>query len=109
MCNVSCCDKSRLTTKVLPYALQSSSEFRPAGPPLFGKRCGTCFIHIGTSTQQQLIDQMMQLVNISGQLTDLEKSIADYWAGGLGTNTPRKTVFDEEINEPSWSMAQPSN
>ncbi len=60
--------------KVLPFALTSGSQFRPAGPILY--------------PQSGYTDQANQILGYSAGLTDTQKAIADYWANGPHSETP---------------------
>lgn len=46
---------------------------------------------IGTVINQKFIDQAMQVVNISANLTDKQKVIAEFWEDGGGTSFPPGT------------------
>ncbi|HEV2990985.1 MAG TPA: phosphoesterase [Candidatus Angelobacter sp.] len=62
---------------VVPFALTSGSQFRPAeGPPSF------------TQNKEQFIDEARDLLRMSAQLTDEQKMIAEYWADGPASETP---------------------
>ncbi|MFB9245366.1 vanadium-dependent haloperoxidase [Massilia antarctica] len=54
--------------KVRPFALGAGSQFRPPPPAPFGSR--------------EFIDQAEQSVQIQASLTERQKVIADFWAGG---------------------------
>jgi len=56
---------------VLPFALGDATAFRPAPPPQFGS--------------SQYAKQAKELVDISANLDDRAKVIAEYWADGPGT------------------------
>ncbi len=59
---------------VKPFALASGSAFRPAPP---------------ASWDSDVIKrEMAELIHISAGLTDRQKVIAEYWAGGPSTETP---------------------
>ncbi|HSU59288.1 MAG TPA: vanadium-dependent haloperoxidase [Bryobacteraceae bacterium] len=64
--------------KVTPFALSSPDELLPfissMGPASFGS--------------QTYADQAQELVNISAQLTDEQKMIAEYWANGPHSELP---------------------
>ncbi|MCE3605256.1 hypothetical protein LXA47_16800 [Massilia sp. P8910] len=53
---------------VRPFALSAGSQFRPPPPAAFGS--------------QEFIDQAEQVVQIQAALTERQKVIADFWAGG---------------------------
>ena len=60
---------------VEPFALTSGGQFRsPTGPA-----------HFGT---QSFLDQAKALVDISANLTDMQKAIAEYWADGPRSEQP---------------------
>lgn len=59
---------------VTPFAMASGSQFRPPPPP----ECN------GVDWNAQARD----IYEVSKTLTDRQKRIADYWAGGQGTETP---------------------
>jgi uncharacterized protein DUF6851/vanadium-dependent haloperoxidase-like protein len=64
--------------KVTPFALSSPGELLPLissmGPALFGSKT--------------YVDQAQELVNMSGQLTDEQKMVAEYWANGPHSELP---------------------
>jgi hypothetical protein len=64
--------------KVIPFALTSSDQFRSkiaeSGPAVLGS--------------PEFLDQCLELVNISANLTDRRKMIAEYWADGPGSELP---------------------
>jgi hypothetical protein len=60
--------------KVTPFALTSSSQFRPPPPFLY--------------PSPEYTAQAEQLLRISAELTDKQKIIAEYWADGPGTESP---------------------
>jgi hypothetical protein len=60
---------------VIPFALTSFDQFRsPTGPPTYGSA--------------RFLEQAQDLVEISANLTDEQKAIAEYWSDGPGTATP---------------------
>jgi hypothetical protein len=60
--------------RVRPFALSAGSQFRPPPPAAFGTR--------------EFIDQAEQLVAIQATLTERQKVIADFWAGGRAGDSP---------------------
>ncbi len=67
--------------QVTPFALTSSSQFRPPGPYLYYSS--------GSSQQNQnYINQANTIFTYSAGLNDLEKAIAYYWANGPHSETP---------------------
>jgi PAP2 superfamily len=61
-------------SQVVPFALTSSSQFRPPEPAMYGT---ADYWH-----------QAIELIYTSAALTDRTKSIAAYWADGPSTETP---------------------
>lgn len=59
---------------VTPFALTSGSEFRPSPPAAFGT--------------PEYISQAQQILDLSANLTDRQKAIAEYWEDGPGTSFP---------------------
>lgn len=59
---------------VVPFALNASSDLRPADPPLYG-----------TPTY---LEQAQEVVDIMANLDDEKKVIAEYWADGPGSVLP---------------------
>jgi hypothetical protein len=59
---------------VTPFALRSPAQFRPQ-PPV-------------RSPDPSFIEQVDEVVRLSGALTDREKAIAEYWADGPASSTP---------------------
>lgn len=61
--------------RVTPFALTSGSELRPSsGPARFGS--------------PEFIDQARDVLELSANLTDAQKTAADYWADGPRSETP---------------------
>jgi PAP2 superfamily len=64
--------------RVVPFAMTSSDQFRPFlarfGPALYGSEI--------------YLQQAKDLINISANLTDEQKMIAEYWANGPHTELP---------------------
>ncbi len=60
--------------QVKPFALASGFQFRPPPPAEFGS--------------QAFIAQARQLVEIQASLSDTQKAMADYWAGGASGELP---------------------
>lgn len=61
---------------VLPFALTSGSQFRPAGP-----------IRVGVSPDEYR-QQCLEILQYSAGLNDARKVIAEYWADGPHSETP---------------------
>ncbi len=63
--------------RVTPFGLASGDQLRPTqGPKRYPE------------DTEGYIEQAEQLIKISANLTDEQKAIAEYWAGGSGTVTP---------------------
>jgi hypothetical protein len=61
--------------RVAPFALASGNQFRsPTGPARFGT--------------QAFVDQARELLDISANLDDRQKAIAEYWADGPSSELP---------------------
>ena len=61
--------------RVTPFALSSAAQLRPsAGPALFGS--------------DRFLSQATSLIEISAELTDEQKMIAEYWADGPHSELP---------------------
>ncbi len=60
--------------KVAPFALSSASQFRPS-PPV-------------ASNTPAFVAQARELIDVSANLTDRQKMIAEYWANGPRTELP---------------------
>lgn len=60
---------------VIPFALTSGAQFRPASVP-------NLYPSAGYTTQAQ------ELMDFSANLTDEQKTIVEYWADGPGTSLP---------------------
>lgn len=65
-------------SKVIPFALTSADQFTPValtyGPALYGS--------------PEYYEQALELINISANLTDKQKTIAEYWANGPRSELP---------------------
>ncbi len=61
--------------RVQPFALRSGSQFRPASS-------------LPAASSQAYLEQAQQMLNYSANLTDTQKTIADYWRDGPGTVQP---------------------
>ncbi|RCJ19301.1 hypothetical protein A6770_32100 [Nostoc minutum NIES-26] len=59
---------------VTPFALKSGEQFLPPSPAQFGT--------------QKYIDQALEIIEYSAELTDEQKVIAEYWADGPHTELP---------------------
>jgi hypothetical protein len=58
-----------------PWNLVSGSQFRPGPPPAFGSAA--------------YAEQVQEVYDVFGVLTDEQRRIAEFWADGAGTVTPR--------------------
>ncbi|EAQ26302.1 DUF6851 domain-containing protein [Roseovarius sp. 217] len=71
------------------FALTSGDQFRPAPPPLLGDFSEyTDGLGNVTTGDQAYRDQIAQVLEISANLTDEQKVIAEYWANGPRGETP---------------------
>ncbi len=61
---------------VVPFALTSAGEFRPPPP------------YSWVNSKRGYVNQAKELIDISANLTDREKVIAEYWSDGPGSVTP---------------------
>ncbi len=59
---------------VTPFALTAGSQFRPAPPAAFGT--------------PEYLEQAREILDLSANLTDEQKIIAEYWEDGAGTSFP---------------------
>lgn len=59
---------------VIPFALSSPAAVRPTAPPTYGS--------------PTYLDQMQEVIDITANLDDRGKVIAEYWADGPGTVLP---------------------
>ena len=66
--------------RVTPFALKSAGEFLPPAPEPYLDRNG--------NINQGYIDQALEVIDYSAELTDEEKVIAEYWADGPNTVLP---------------------
>ncbi|MEL6816159.1 MAG: vanadium-dependent haloperoxidase, partial [Cyanobacteria bacterium J06598_3] len=66
--------------QVTPFALRSADQFLPAAPESFLDNTG--------NLNQGYVDQALEVINYSANLTDEEKVIAEYWADGPRTVLP---------------------
>jgi membrane-associated phospholipid phosphatase len=57
-----------------PWNLSSGSQFRPGPPPAFGTPA--------------YAEELQEVYEVSRNLTDAQRAIADFWADGPGTVTP---------------------
>jgi len=60
--------------RVRPFALQGSDQYRPGAPVAYGTRA--------------FVDQTMHVVELTRNLGEREKVIAEYWADGPGSELP---------------------
>lgn len=60
--------------RVKPFALSSSAQLRPGPPAAPGSAA--------------YLDQVTRIVDVQAALTDEQKSIAEFWADGTGTELP---------------------
>jgi hypothetical protein len=60
--------------RVIPFALASGAQFRPPAPATF--------------PSFEYRDQALDLLRLSGRLTDRQKVIAEYWADGPSSELP---------------------
>lgn len=95
--------------KVTPFGLKSGDQFRPDGPERFLLVDGTENLQnqtitltdgtvlpisralIGTVINPEFITEMEELIQISANLTDEQKLIAEFWEDGGGTPFPPGT------------------
>jgi hypothetical protein len=74
---------------VRPFGLATGSQFRPAPPPIYGSNQPYTDGLGRTMTNDEAYRlQFTEVLSISGNLTDAQKAIADYWADGPRTETP---------------------
>lgn len=74
---------------VVPFALTSGDEFRPQAPPQFGSdEPYTDALGNTLTNNEAYVMQVNELLNISANLTDEQKVIAEYWADGPRSETP---------------------
>lgn len=71
--------------EVTPFLMSSGSQFRPPPPPA----CGSADWNA----------QTQDIYQVSLTLTDRQKAIAKYWAGGQGTETPPGMWLWVALNE----------
>ncbi len=104
---------------VIPFALESGSQFRPQAPEPFLLVDGEVDLAAKTITLEEsgevfpitkdligdiinpkFIEQTEKIVDISGNLTDKEKLIAEFWEDGDGTSFPPGTwmTFGEFVS-----------
>lgn len=60
--------------RVIPFALTSGSQFRPAAPPQY--------------PSADYLQEVKQVIQYSADLTDEQKVIAEYWADGPSSELP---------------------
>ncbi len=74
---------------VCPFALQSGDQFRPQAPPMYGSDEPYTDALGNTMTNDEAFrQQVAELLEISGSLTDEQKVVAEYWADGPRSETP---------------------
>jgi hypothetical protein len=74
---------------VVPFALTSGDQFRPPAPPQLGSDAPYVdALGQVTTNSQAWRDQTAQILELSGDLTDEHKLIAEFWADGPHTWTP---------------------
>lgn len=96
---------------VLPFALDSGNQFRPPEPEPFLLIEGTVDLHaktitlangtekaidkslVGSIINPEFIAQAEHVVDISKNLTDTQKLIAEFWEDGGGTSFPPGTFM----------------
>ena len=61
---------------VIPFAMNSGSEFRPKAPASF------------TKSKERYIRQAQEILELSANLTDEQKMMVEYWADGPSSETP---------------------
>lgn len=66
--------------QVTPFALKSADQYLPPAPQPFLDHNG--------NLNQGYVDQALEVINYSAELTDREKVIAEYWADGPSTVLP---------------------
>ncbi len=60
--------------QVRPFALASGAQFRPAAPPAFGSSA--------------FYNEVQHMVKTQAKLTEVDKIIVEYWAGGANGDLP---------------------
>jgi hypothetical protein len=63
--------------RVKPFALENAAAIRPGPPPLYG-----------TNTQDEYVKQFKEVLDFSGQMDDITKTIAEFWADGPDSTLP---------------------
>jgi hypothetical protein len=74
------------------WNLEEGSQFRPGPPPAYGS--------------SEFLAEMNEVYEISRNLTDEQKRIADYWADGAGTVTPPghwNVIAIDLLHDAGWS------
>jgi hypothetical protein len=74
------------------WILDEGSQFRPGPPPEYGSK--------------QFLAEMNEVYQVSQNLTEEQKRIADYWADGAGTVTPPghwNQIAIDLVSDESWS------
>lgn len=74
---------------VMPFSLTSGSQFRPQAPPLAGSDESYTDQLGNVMTNDEAYNvQLDEILEISADLTDTHKVIAEYWADGPRSETP---------------------
>jgi hypothetical protein len=74
------------------WNLDKGSQFRPGPPPEYGNR--------------EFLAEMKEVYQVSQNLTEEQKRIANYWADGAGTVTPpgpRNVIAINLVSDAGWS------
>ena len=79
--------------QVTPFALKSADQFLPVAPEPFQDEAG--------NLNPGFIDQALEVIDYSAELTDREKVIAEYWADGPRTVLPpgHWQIFGQYVSE----------
>ncbi|MEL6552819.1 MAG: DUF6851 domain-containing protein [Cyanobacteria bacterium J06621_11] len=83
--------------QVTPFALTSADQFLPPAPEPFFNDTGDD----AGELNQGFIDQSLEVITYSAELTDREKVIAEYWADGPSTVLPpgHWQIFGQAVSE----------
>ena len=72
-----------------PFALTSGSQFRPPAPPIIGSNDPYTDSMGNSGTSDEIFrNQVAEVLEMSANLTDRDKVIAEYWADGPRSETP---------------------